>query len=111
MIYDGSASSVGPQGSFRCGPCKTGYVGDQRRGCKPERACGNGQPNPCHASAECIVHREGKIECQVNKFIFSLVHISLGKSGQLPTIATWNRREGMICFMIIKWEDFHFSLR
>ncbi|CAM9296544.1 unnamed protein product, partial [Lampetra planeri] len=51
-------------GSFRCGPCKTGYIGDQRRGCKPERACGNGQPNPCHASAECIVHREGKIECQ-----------------------------------------------
>uniref|UniRef100_A0A3Q3F474 Si:ch211-43f4.1 n=1 Tax=Kryptolebias marmoratus TaxID=37003 RepID=A0A3Q3F474_KRYMA len=51
-------------GSFRCGPCKTGYVGDQRSGCKPERACGNGQPNPCHASAECIVHREGTIECQ-----------------------------------------------
>uniref|UniRef100_A0A7N8XBA3 Si:ch211-43f4.1 n=1 Tax=Mastacembelus armatus TaxID=205130 RepID=A0A7N8XBA3_9TELE len=40
-------------GSFRCG-------------CKPERACGNGQPNPCHASAECIVHREGTIECQDN---------------------------------------------
>uniref|UniRef100_A0AAQ5ZBI2 Cartilage oligomeric matrix protein n=1 Tax=Amphiprion ocellaris TaxID=80972 RepID=A0AAQ5ZBI2_AMPOC len=51
-------------GSFRCGPCKPGYVGDQRRGCKPERACGNGQPNPCHASAECIVHREGAIECR-----------------------------------------------
>ncbi|KAK5869738.1 hypothetical protein PBY51_024435 [Eleginops maclovinus] len=51
-------------GSYRCGPCKTGYIGDQRRGCKPERACGNGQPNPCHASAECIVHREGRIECQ-----------------------------------------------
>uniref|UniRef100_A0AAX7SWW7 Cartilage oligomeric matrix protein n=1 Tax=Astatotilapia calliptera TaxID=8154 RepID=A0AAX7SWW7_ASTCA len=51
-------------GSFRCGPCKTGYTGDQQQGCKPERACGNGQPNPCHASAECIVHREGTIECQ-----------------------------------------------
>uniref|UniRef100_A0A7N8XTN6 Si:ch211-43f4.1 n=1 Tax=Mastacembelus armatus TaxID=205130 RepID=A0A7N8XTN6_9TELE len=51
-------------GSFRCGPCNPGYVGDQRQGCKPERACGNGQPNPCHASAECIVHREGTIECQ-----------------------------------------------
>ncbi|KAK5619814.1 Thrombospondin-4 [Crenichthys baileyi] len=51
-------------GSFRCGPCKPGYVGDQRHGCKPERACGNGQPNPCHPSAECIVHREGTIECQ-----------------------------------------------
>lgn len=51
-------------GSYRCGPCQPGYVGDQRKGCKPERACGNGQPNPCHASAECIVHREGAIECQ-----------------------------------------------
>ncbi|XP_038150976.1 cartilage oligomeric matrix protein isoform X1 [Cyprinodon tularosa] len=51
-------------GSFRCGPCKPGYIGDQRNGCKPERACGNGQPNPCHPSAECIVHREGNIECQ-----------------------------------------------
>ncbi|XP_029285227.1 cartilage oligomeric matrix protein [Cottoperca gobio] len=51
-------------GSFRCGSCNTAYVGDQRRGCKPERACGNGQPNPCHASAECTVHREGRLECQ-----------------------------------------------
>ncbi|TKS74376.1 Thrombospondin-4 Precursor [Collichthys lucidus] len=57
-------ATANKQGSFRCGPCKPGYIGDQRRGCKPERACGNGQPNPCHASAECIVHREGTIECQ-----------------------------------------------
>ncbi|XP_061539025.1 cartilage oligomeric matrix protein [Phycodurus eques] len=51
-------------GSFRCGPCNKGYVGDQQRGCKPERACGHGQPSPCPASAECIIHRDGKIECQ-----------------------------------------------
>ncbi|KAJ8374735.1 hypothetical protein SKAU_G00053150 [Synaphobranchus kaupii] len=50
-------------GSFRCGPCKPGYVGDQRRGCKPERACGSGQSNPCHANAECIVHRDGSVDC------------------------------------------------
>uniref|UniRef100_A0A8C6MMA5 Si:ch211-43f4.1 n=1 Tax=Nothobranchius furzeri TaxID=105023 RepID=A0A8C6MMA5_NOTFU len=53
-------------GSFRCGPCKTGYIGDQRRGCKPERACGNGQPNLCHTNADCIVHRDGTIDCQDN---------------------------------------------
>uniref|UniRef100_A0A8C5BL56 Si:ch211-43f4.1 n=1 Tax=Gadus morhua TaxID=8049 RepID=A0A8C5BL56_GADMO len=51
---------------FRCGACPAGYTGPQvqGRGCRPERACGNGQPNPCHASAECIVLRDGKIECQ-----------------------------------------------
>uniref|UniRef100_A0A8C5A4K4 Si:ch211-43f4.1 n=1 Tax=Gadus morhua TaxID=8049 RepID=A0A8C5A4K4_GADMO len=53
-----------PFGSYRCGPCIRDYIGDQKRGCRPERACGNGQPNPCHASAECIVLRDGKIECQ-----------------------------------------------
>uniref|UniRef100_A0AAQ4QQJ7 Si:ch211-43f4.1 n=1 Tax=Gasterosteus aculeatus aculeatus TaxID=481459 RepID=A0AAQ4QQJ7_GASAC len=63
---------------FRCGSCPAGYTGPQVQGSglayatankqvsseHPERACGNGQPNPCHASAECIVHREGTIECQ-----------------------------------------------
>ncbi|XP_029551688.1 thrombospondin-4 [Salmo trutta] len=59
-----NSNCVNTPGSFRCGLCKAGYVGDQRKGCKPERACGNGQPNPCHASGECIVQRDGKIECQ-----------------------------------------------
>uniref|UniRef100_A0A6Q2XNP9 Cartilage oligomeric matrix protein n=1 Tax=Esox lucius TaxID=8010 RepID=A0A6Q2XNP9_ESOLU len=59
-----NSNCINTPGSFRCGPCKAGYVGDQRKGCKPERACGNGQPNPCHASADCIVQREGKKECQ-----------------------------------------------
>uniref|UniRef100_A0A6Q2Y5E3 Cartilage oligomeric matrix protein n=1 Tax=Esox lucius TaxID=8010 RepID=A0A6Q2Y5E3_ESOLU len=61
-----NSNCINTPGSFRCGPCKAGYVGDQRKGCKPERACGNGQPNPCHASADCIVQREGKKECQDN---------------------------------------------
>uniref|UniRef100_A0A8C4IPY6 Si:ch211-43f4.1 n=1 Tax=Dicentrarchus labrax TaxID=13489 RepID=A0A8C4IPY6_DICLA len=57
-------------GSFRCGPCL------------PERACGNGQPNPCHASAECIVHREGIIECQVNKLSCLDNCLTVPNSGQ-----------------------------
>uniref|UniRef100_A0AAR2KQY1 Cartilage oligomeric matrix protein n=1 Tax=Pygocentrus nattereri TaxID=42514 RepID=A0AAR2KQY1_PYGNA len=60
-------------GSFRCGPCK------------PERACGNGQPNPCHASAECVVHRDGNIECAVrrrNKSILQDNCLTVPNSGQ-----------------------------
>uniref|UniRef100_A0A9J7XGT0 Si:ch211-43f4.1 n=1 Tax=Cyprinus carpio carpio TaxID=630221 RepID=A0A9J7XGT0_CYPCA len=59
----GNSNCINTPGSFRCGHCKAGFVGDQVKGCKPERSCGNGQPNPCHASAECIVHRDGQIEC------------------------------------------------
>ncbi len=65
------------QGSFRCGHCKAGFAGDQVTGCKPERACGNGQPNPCHASAECIVHRDGQIECAVSQWSYSISHVKL----------------------------------
>ncbi|KAM8759929.1 thrombospondin-4a [Acanthopagrus schlegelii] len=50
-------------GSFRCGECKTGFTGDQVRGCQGTRLCSNGQPNPCDANAECIVERDGSISC------------------------------------------------
>ncbi|KAM3867546.1 thrombospondin-4a [Diretmus argenteus] len=50
-------------GSFRCGECKSGYTGDQTRGCRGERLCANGQPNPCDPKAECIVERDGSISC------------------------------------------------
>ncbi|KAM6965183.1 thrombospondin-4a [Aplochiton taeniatus] len=50
-------------GSFRCGECKTGFSGDQRSGCRGERLCANGQPNPCDAKAECVVERDGSISC------------------------------------------------
>lgn len=70
LLSDTGVFLPGHQGSFRCGPCHTGYVGDQRRGCKPERACGNGLAHPCHPNAECIVHRDGTIECRVNIEVF-----------------------------------------
>ncbi|MBN3283035.1 TSP4 protein, partial [Polyodon spathula] len=51
------------KGSFRCGGCKAGYIGDQAKGCRPERSCGNGQLNTCHIHAQCVVERDGNISC------------------------------------------------
>ncbi|MGH0139920.1 UNVERIFIED_CONTAM: hypothetical protein FKN15_004116 [Acipenser sinensis] len=51
------------KGSFRCGGCKAGYIGDQAKGCRPERSCGNGKLNTCHIHAQCVVERDGDISC------------------------------------------------
>ncbi|KAK1345153.1 hypothetical protein QTO34_013863 [Cnephaeus nilssonii] len=50
-------------GSYRCGPCKPGYTGDQTRGCKPERNCRNPELNPCSVNAQCIEERQGDVTC------------------------------------------------
>lgn len=54
-----------PQGSYHCGTCKTGFTGDQVKGCKPEISCGNSLTNPCDVNAQCIPERDGSITCQV----------------------------------------------
>ncbi|XP_039614306.1 thrombospondin-4a [Polypterus senegalus] len=51
-------------GSFQCGGCKAGFVGNQLSGCRPERSCGNGLVNPCNINAECSVQRDGNTSCQ-----------------------------------------------
>uniref|UniRef100_A0A2K5LTF5 Thrombospondin 4 n=1 Tax=Cercocebus atys TaxID=9531 RepID=A0A2K5LTF5_CERAT len=50
-------------GSYRCGPCKPGYTGDQIRGCKMERNCRNPELNPCSVNAQCIEERQGDVTC------------------------------------------------
>nr|XP_036856450.1 thrombospondin-4 [Manis javanica] len=51
------------QGSYRCGPCKPGYTGDQTRGCKTERNCRNPELNPCSVNAQCTQERQGDVTC------------------------------------------------
>ncbi|KAM7368829.1 hypothetical protein PAMP_013136 [Pampus punctatissimus] len=51
-------------GSYHCGSCKTGFTGDQVKGCKPEVSCGNSLTNPCDINAQCIVERDGSVFCQ-----------------------------------------------
>lgn len=58
------------QGSYHCGSCKTGFTGDQVKGCKPEISCGNSLTNPCDINAQCKVERDGSIHCQVGFYSF-----------------------------------------
>uniref|UniRef100_A0A9J8B3N6 Thrombospondin 4b n=1 Tax=Cyprinus carpio carpio TaxID=630221 RepID=A0A9J8B3N6_CYPCA len=55
---------VNSVGSYQCGRCKTGFTGDQIRGCKPEKSCGNRLQNPCDPNAQCIEEKDGTITCQ-----------------------------------------------
>ena len=55
------------QGSFKCGECLEGYMGDPQFGCEPIPECGSELPgavNPCDSNAGCVVAR-GKAFCQV----------------------------------------------
>uniref|UniRef100_A0A8C5H1E3 Thrombospondin-4-B-like n=1 Tax=Gouania willdenowi TaxID=441366 RepID=A0A8C5H1E3_GOUWI len=53
-------------GSYHCGSCKTGFTGDQVKGCKPAISCGNSLTNPCDVNALCNLERDGTITCQDN---------------------------------------------
>uniref|UniRef100_A0A672UZP7 Cartilage oligomeric matrix protein n=1 Tax=Strigops habroptila TaxID=2489341 RepID=A0A672UZP7_STRHB len=56
---------INTRGSYKCGACKPGFVGDQVSGCRSQsvRRCPNGEISPCHEKAECIVERDGSLSC------------------------------------------------
>ncbi|KAM9805477.1 thrombospondin-3a [Syngnathus typhle] len=54
------------EGSFRCGGCKAGYLGNQTIGCFPRSSCASLTFNPCDAHARCNMERNGVPSCTCN---------------------------------------------
>uniref|UniRef100_A0A8C0UMF4 Thrombospondin 3 n=1 Tax=Cyanistes caeruleus TaxID=156563 RepID=A0A8C0UMF4_CYACU len=53
-------------GSYKCGPCKSGFVGNQTSGCVPLRSCSTPTSNPCDINGFCLFERNGEISCACN---------------------------------------------
>lgn len=54
------------QGSYKCGPCKSGFVGNQTSGCVPQKSCSTPTSNPCDINGFCMFERNGEISCAVS---------------------------------------------
>ena len=58
-----------PQGSYTCGKCKPGFVGDGFIGCRPGDLCASGK-HDCHLNATCITLGSERFYCQVGRKVF-----------------------------------------
>uniref|UniRef100_A0A674JQR7 Thrombospondin 3 n=1 Tax=Terrapene triunguis TaxID=2587831 RepID=A0A674JQR7_9SAUR len=53
-------------GSYRCGPCKAGFLGNQTLGCVPQKSCSSPTHNPCDINGYCMFERNGAVSCACN---------------------------------------------
>lgn len=53
------------QGSFKCGQCKAGFVGNQTAGCFARQTCETLGYSPCDVNAHCVMGRNSDVSCLV----------------------------------------------
>lgn len=60
---DTHASCLNTLGSYQCGDCQPGYVGDGYAGCKLGAFCASSSTNDCNANAKCEAFSSGSYTC------------------------------------------------
>ncbi|CAG5988040.1 unnamed protein product [Menidia menidia] len=53
------------QGSYKCGGCRPGFLGNQTAGCLPRKSCAALTFDPCDSNAHCFMERNGEVSCRV----------------------------------------------
>ncbi|KAK6464946.1 thrombospondin-3a-like isoform X1 [Huso huso] len=53
-------------GSYKCGQCLPGFVGNQMGGCLPQKSCSSLTFDPCDVNAHCVMQRNGEALCACN---------------------------------------------
>ncbi|KAK2566263.1 Cartilage oligomeric matrix protein [Acropora cervicornis] len=62
---DPNALCINTNGSFICGACHPGFIGDGYTGCSPGDLCTNGS-HTCHENAQCTQTGAGRFKCTDN---------------------------------------------
>uniref|UniRef100_A0A8D3CZQ8 Thrombospondin 3 n=1 Tax=Scophthalmus maximus TaxID=52904 RepID=A0A8D3CZQ8_SCOMX len=57
---------INTMGSYKCGGCKPGFLGNQTSGCFPRKSCAALTFNPCDTNAHCTMERNGEVTCRCN---------------------------------------------